>query len=308
MRLATVLNDGAYQPWIEIARFGSHDEAESRALVLIARGIGSRLVADPGGVSMLVAAPDAARARFEFAAYDRENRETLTPRTQPAPWGQGIDGALAYVAVLVFFHAAAGRHAFSLDWLQAGAAQAGLISGGEWWRAVTALGLHADFEHLAANLAAGGVFGILLSRVLGSGLAWLAILASGAIGNAVVALLYPDAHTAIGASTAVFGAVGLLAALALKRQTLLWRRGFRRWAPLAAGLMLLALLGMAGERTDVGAHFAGFCVGALLGAVIHVAIPRPPQSRSVQLALGALALALFAACWLFAFSAAATVP
>jgi rhomboid protease GluP len=65
------------------------------------------------------------------------------------------------------FHGASGRETFSQDWWSAGAAQAGLIADGEWWRAVTALGLHADLSHLASNLAFGSLLGLLLAQILG---------------------------------------------------------------------------------------------------------------------------------------------
>ena len=50
-----------------------------------------------------------------------------------------------------------------------------------------------------------------------------------------------------------------------QRRTVPWRGGITSWAPLAAGILLLVYLGFGGERTDVGAHVAGFAVGAVLG-------------------------------------------
>ena len=82
--------------------------------------------------------------------------------------------------VLVFVYAAAGHQLFGFDWEAAGAGQAGLTVAGQWWRAVTALGLHGDLGHIGSNLVAGSLFGFFLAEILGSGLAWLLILLAGA--------------------------------------------------------------------------------------------------------------------------------
>jgi membrane associated rhomboid family serine protease len=116
-----------------------------------------------------------------------------------------------------------------------------------------------------------------------------------------VAFTAPADHAAIGASTAVFAALGLLAALAWRQQAALWR-GLRRWRPIAAAVMLLALLGIGGERIDVGGHIAGLAAGFVAGALLYFTLPKLPRGRSAQLAYGAAALALFAGSWLVAFT------
>ena len=289
--------------WIEVHRLTARADAEQHALVLAAVGIGCRLVARDGAVVLFVAPSDAARARQELACYAREDQHRSRPSPPMRALVDGFDGALAYCAVLLFLHGASRRQLFSQDWWSAGAAQAGLIVDGEWWRTFTALGLHADLGHLASNLVFGSLLGLLLAQLLGAGLAWLAILIDGAIGNALNGLLHPTAHTTIGASTAVFAALGLLAALMWSHRAPLWRYGLRRWLPLAAGVMLLAYLGVGGERTDVGGHFAGFAAGAASGIGLAYAGQRVPHGTSAQRAFGATALAVFALAWLLALRA-----
>jgi len=185
----------------------------------------------------------------------------------------------------------------------AGDADAGLIVDGEWWRALTALTLHGDYAHLFSNLIAGAFLGMVLSQVLGSGLAWLLILLAGGLGNGLSALFQPADHMAIGASTAVFGALGILVVLMTRYQRSLWRRGLRRWAPVAAGVMLLAFVGIEGERIDIGGHIAGFAAGCLIGAVLLAAgEPSTRQEGIVQVACGAAALILLAGAWLIALA------
>jgi len=170
------------------------------------------------------------------------------------------------------------------------------VQAGQWWRAWTALTLHLDGPHLAANLAAGVWFGYLAARQLGAGTAWLLIVTAAAGANLLEGLLASPAHRAVGASTAVFAALGALSAHSWRERLALPQRWARRWAPLIAGVGLLGWTGTAGEGTDVVAHLAGFAVGALFGATAALprwqrGLERVPQSASGAAALGSLAIA-----------------
>jgi membrane associated rhomboid family serine protease len=175
-----------------------------------------------------------------------------------------------------------------------------LIRAGEWWRVVTALCLHGNGMHLLNNLAFGAVFLLLLTQVLGPGMTALSVLATGMAGNALNALVRMPDHTSIGASTAVFGAVGLLAAL---KQD--WRSGraftsLRDWAPLAGGVMLLAFLGFSEGQTDILAHVFGFVSGVCLGAILvwqdrSWLTDRPLQVKSACAATAIIAISWFCA-------------
>jgi membrane associated rhomboid family serine protease len=297
--------DDAGDDWIEVRRPRTHGEASQFALVLVAAGIDCRMAPQRTGVGLLVPAFEAERARRELDAYVWENRLPIDPPPEPGRFDLGLVWSLGYVCALLFVAGAAGRHLFGLDWDAAGAANAGLIAGGEWWRAVTALFLHANLEHLAGNLAAGVLIGAVLAQVVGGGLAWLMILLAGALGNFVNALVQSAGHTSIGASTAVFGAVGLVAALAAGQRWAEWRTGLRRWAPVAAGAMILALFGTGGERTDVAAHVAGFVVGCLLGGgLVLIKRRRPEWPPPRQFVYAGVAAAMVVAAWLSAAIAA----
>src|SRR5690606_29038048 len=145
------------------------------------------------------------------------------------------------------------------------------IWGGEWWRAVTALTLHGDWAHLTGNTLGGLLFFGLVFRFLGHGLGWICILLAGTLGNLLNAWGYAGTgHNSIGASTAVFGGLGILIGFRLLRQFRLtgWAWPRHLWVPLAAGLILLGFLGAGGERTDVLAHGWGFFAGAILGSSV----------------------------------------
>ena len=190
-----------------VRRCATLGQAELYGLILSAQGIESTIVQDAGDFSLIVAAEDASQAE------KLENQGQPTERKQISPAPANIEILLVYRMVLLFFFAAARRDALSVQWLEAGSAQVGLIRAGQWWRTVTALFLHVSGTHLLNNLAFGTVFLLLLSQVLGPGMTSLAVVAAGAAGNALNALVRPAIHTSIGASTAIFAAVGLLAAL-----------------------------------------------------------------------------------------------
>jgi rhomboid protease GluP len=282
----------------EVRRSRSRREAEQQALVLAAMGIGSQLVAGPGGVEIHVAATDAEAARGQLEAYERENA-ARRPATAVAPRTdlEGWPASAVYAMVLLFFFGAERRGLGSVDWLAAGAAQAGLIADGDWWRAVTALTLHADHGHLLGNLLAGAVVGTLAAQLLGQGLAWLGILLAGSIGNLLAALLRAPDHAAIGASTAVFGALGIVSAFTRQRRRLEHHPNLRRLAPLWAGVLLLAYLGFGGERTDVGAHVTGFAVGLGLGWALAKWLELVRHGPRAQRAYGGAAAALLVLAW-----------
>jgi rhomboid protease GluP len=294
-----LIDEGA-PDWVEVRRFLARASAEQHALALAAVGIGSRLAPCEGFVGLYVSPLDVARARHELACYERENIPERRPRLRAPAAPYRIEAALAYAAILLFFFSATRRSLLSIDWLAAGAANAGRILEGEWWRAVTALALHTDLGHLLSNLAFGMVLSLLVADLLGSGLAWLAILLAGACGNALDAVVHAADHTAIGASTAWFGALGILSGYERKSRVVPWRGGLRRWAPIGAGIMLLAFLGFGGERTDVGAHVAGFAVGVAIGFALAHAAGRMPQGARAQRIYGVLAGGLFALAWLLA--------
>src|SRR4029450_7798933 len=70
----------------------------------------------------------------------------------------------------------------------------------------------------------------------------LAILLGGALWNALNALVQSPEHAAIGASTGIFGALGILSGYMRRSRVVPWRGGLRRWAPLAGGGSLLVFL------------------------------------------------------------------
>jgi membrane associated rhomboid family serine protease len=274
-------------------------ECSELALVLEARSIPWRVDRD-GHVWMLsVPESSAAVALSEIDAYRRENRRRSPVRhVEPQSFPHAWSSVIAFAAVLIVFAGFARELTFGVDWLADGRMDGGRLMAGQWWRAVTALMLHRDLDHLLGNVAFGGFFAFFVCRYWGSGLGWLGILAAGTLGNFVNGWVAGPAHLSIGASTAVFGALGILTAHT-------WRRGFppdakprERIAPIVAGLGLLAFTGTGGENTDLGAHLFGFMAGFGIGAL--VAGRRLPTSRHVQVALAGGVWIVVVGAWLAA--------
>ena len=233
---------------------------------------------------------DAARAEAAVAAFEKENPlEVRRPEVVHPTAGAVASGVVFSLALLTMF-VWTGPESAGSPWLERGSANAAAILRGEWWRSVTALTLHADAGHAAANAAMGGLLLALLARSVGSGMASALMLLSGVAGTIAAAGLMRQDFVSIGASTAVFGALGSLAALP--------RHSRRAWIPLGGGLALLAFLGTS-KRADLAGHLCGFVSGVLAGAAVSL-LP-PLQNRAAQALLAVAVGCVPVAAWLAAF-------
>ena len=252
------------------------------------------------GTSLWVQPADHARAAFELQHYLRENRR---PPTAPVVWPNhphALYGVFGYALVLIAVTIAQISNLGGHNWDSDGVLDAGFLARGQLWRVLTALTLHADLAHLLSNLAFGALFGYPAARLFGPGIAWLLILLGGGIAYGADALLHPPNHYLLGASTAVFTALGLVAAYGWRRHLRNWSPWMRRAAPLIGGIALLAFTGTAGENTDILAHLAGFVVGVGLGGLCAKLPMPPPRRYGPQWAAGLTAIALLAGAWALA--------
>jgi membrane associated rhomboid family serine protease len=277
---------------------GDRRRAEDWSLALASAGIDSRIDQGRDGWAVSVRERDVGRAQAVLDAFEDENPPRLAPPAEPVA-ARTARGAIVVAALLCAFFVVTGPRAADRYWFERGGAMASRIAAGELWRTVTALTLHADFPHILTNAATLVLFGTSLCGLIGTGTAVWLMLLSGATGNWLTAMLRGAPHSAVGASTAIFGAVGGLAAIEMARR----RRGepvsvWRAWAPIAAGLALLGFLGTS-PQSDVLAHLFGFAVGAGLGAV--AARAQPLRDRAgLQAALSIAALLVVIGCWLLA--------
>jgi len=297
----------------EVFRSPRQPECAERAFVLTAVGIGNTIGFDGHEYLLLVAEPELARAATQLQQYEQERLRPLPPPLfVPHLYARAWIGCVIYALTLLAMALLISNGVLRLDAFDTGELNAALVQQGQWWRAWTALTLHLDGAHLAANLAAGIWFGYLAARQIGSGNAWLLIVSGAALANLLEAWLGPAQHRSVGASTLVFTALGLLSAHSWGLSYSLAQRWALRWAPLVAGVVLLGWFGSGGAdatspddvavHVDVVAHVAGFCVGAVLGALAVQHWARWALGHLPQWLGGAAALASIVIAWGYALA------
>lgn len=270
-----------------------------RSLVLAAAGIPHQVLHEPGGSLIVVPAEYSAHAIEEISIYDEANPPVIRKPRKTVRYQNAMPGIVAYVLIVCGVAWLAGESAFGENWLRAGRVDGVLVRAGEIWRTVTALTLHSGLGHLAGNIVFGALFGLFAGRILGSGVAWFAIVLSGAAGNLLNTLLLAPDHRSIGASTAVFAALGIVAGYVWRAKLMSQERWVYRNGPIVGGLALLMYTGTGDENTDIGAHLFGFLCGFGSGMLLTLARDTILEDRWQWLSAAA-AIALIACAWAIA--------
>ncbi len=156
-------------------------------------------------------------------------------------------------------------------WIAAGANDAAKVINGEFYRAITALTLHANIAHIASNMI---FFLILIKSVVkyfNEGKAWFFIILSGFLANVVSDYIYQKFHSSIGFSTSVFAVIGMLSFqnFIIKNQN---SSIIKKYLPISAGIALLAFTGT-GKNVDLIAHIAGFFSGIVVLMLYYKKFP-----------------------------------
>jgi rhomboid protease GluP len=298
---------------VEIYRSARRPKSDERAFVLAAVGIRNEVVFDGAEFLLRVDQEDAERALDHLRQYEIESRNRPPPppprpRLHPNAWL----GSAIYALVLVSVAAAIANGVWRLDAFDVGELDAARVQSGQWWRVWTALTLHLDGAHLFANTLAGIWFGYLAARLMGVGNAWFLVVLGAGVANWIEGHFGPASHRAVGASTAVFTALGLLSAYSWRTRLRYPQRWASRWGPLIAGVILLGWTGTggesldnpsgAGQTVDVVAHGLGFTMGLLLGAVAAAATVGRVLDRLPQWLVGFAALVPVGIAWGFALT------
>ena len=275
-------------------------EAEDWRLVLVAEGIPARVLRLDNGFTVDVAAEHHAGAQEILESWRLERAERAKRLAVPPPRSATpieVAAAYSFAIALLAFHLGLEYSGRWADFREVGASQAALVIEGQLWRLATALTLHADLPHVLGNTLFGGFFLVAVAGRLGVGIAVLSFVATGILGNLANALYYGSAHSSVGASTGVFGLVGVLAGLAAWQRHQTAPPGRGAWVPFAAALAIVAMLGSGGPRVDVSAHLFGLAAGGLTGLLFAMPFAgRPRLTLAAQsLAAGAAIAILFAA-------------
>ena len=299
----------------EIFRSARVPECNERAFMLHAVGIASAIARDGGEFVLLVDVADADAAGEHLRQYELERLNKPPPppplpKLHPHAWA----GSLGYALVVIGVALAVSNGFWRLDAFDVGELNSGLVQQGQWWRVWTALTLHLDGAHLAANTVAGIWFGYLASRLIGVGNTWLLVVVGAGVANWIEAYFGPSKHLSVGASTAVFTALGLLSAYSWQTRLAYPQRWALRWGPLIAGVILLSWTGTGGQSldqpesggggqsVDVLAHALGFGMGLCAGAVAARAAAARVLDRVPQWLVGLVALIPLVLAWVRALN------
>jgi membrane associated rhomboid family serine protease len=265
---------------VEVFRSHLRRPSDERAFVLTAVGINSWVEWDGSAWVLSVESVARAHAEHHLWQYEQE-RQRPVPKDvpfhpQPGAW----HGSLLYVAALLLVPFALAQGWFPVDPYVAGVMDPLRMQAGEWWRAVTALTLHWDASHLLGNVGSGALLGFSAAQVWGNARAWLLILLAGVLANFTEGMLGQGGYVSAGASTAVFAALGLVAAHAWRTRRQSAQSSMRRWAPLIAGVAMLGFFGSGAgsgtgspgllaeaDTTNVLSHALGFVAGVLCGVL-----------------------------------------
>ncbi|MFC7338457.1 rhomboid family intramembrane serine protease [Haloferula chungangensis] len=251
-----------------VGQWSSLDEAYENALVVLAMNLDC-FIREVDGFFAIEVEPERERlVRHELSEYAAE-QQLWRERAELPVGAVGMELALIWVLSLVGIFLFQIKDPSISDRFCNSAVD--VVAGGEWWRTFTALFLHADAPHLLGNVFIGGVFCYFVAQSFGQLRGWMMILASGVLGNSLNALYhFPENFYSLGASTATFGAMGLLVGLGV---VLAWKsRTYRMlkpvMVPLATGLIMLGWYGVGDGNTDVLAHVFGWSSGVVLGVVV----------------------------------------
>jgi rhomboid protease GluP len=309
--------DELQQPAVLVRETRDFTQAQDWSTVLAAAGIAHELRTVDATFRITVGLADLDAAATALEGFDneaREQREEQAARVPEEPERPKSTLGVCATLLLLSFYLVAGPWEAQPPsrWFTVGTASADAIMHGQWWRAVTALTLHANLPHLLGNVVATLLFMSAVGRALGAGLGALAIIASSAVANLLTAAVHHTRYLSVGASTATFAALGIVAGIAAWRRWRVLPQRRRAWLPIAAGLGLFAMLGVGEssdslfakiggtEPIDVFAHLFGLVVGCLLGVVTARLFPRRP-GQSAQAVLVGVALAMISGCWWLAF-------
>jgi len=274
----------------------TQNQVNTYGLVLSSQGVPYfvRKFADGWEISVEEAVRD--HAFLLIAQYISENQRPSEIETQVTPEYQNTTVGVWIALLLIGCHLRSGMNADFQSIVREYGASARAILDGEIYRTVTSLMLHSDYMHLAGNVAGIFIFGTAVGRIAGPGIGSLMILSAGILGNYANAALFEYGHTSIGASTAVFAAIGISAAYQFHTKIKAGAQRMEAWLPLAGGLALLGFLG-ADKRADLTAHLFGFIAGIGLG-LIYARFRHHLQDKEIQSGCMAVCAIILVLAWL----------
>jgi rhomboid protease GluP len=143
-----------------------------------------------------------------------------------------------------------------------------LTLSGQWWRLLTSIFLHFGLFHVAFNMWALYVNGLLAERIFGSSRYLLIYLVAGA-GGSLASLLWHPVVNGAGASGAIFGVLGALIAFFVKKEGGVPASVIKPQLTSASVFVAYSLLNAARYAgIDNAAHIGGLVCGFVMGFLL----------------------------------------
>ena len=143
-----------------------------------------------------------------------------------------------------------------------------LIKKGQWFRLFNSNFLHLNFFHFFLNIIVLINIGQLVERLIGRWYFYMVFFLS-ALGGAVASMLMSSKIFSVGASTALYGFIGILAVVNIKynnRLPIAYRIHLKSWILLIVITIILVFIF---PIFDEAAHAGGFFTGAFLTWLIY---------------------------------------
>jgi rhomboid protease GluP len=150
--------------------------------------------------------------------------------------------------------------------------------GGQWWRLLTSIFLHAGIAHVGMNMVFLLVIGLFLEPMIGSGRFLLAYLFTG-IAAGVGSMLWYLA-VSVGASGAIFGMIGVFISMLISPLI--------NWSPtkIVVGIVVVFvgyyyLYGFASGIDNV-AHIVGLISGVFIGYLFYPSVKQRRMANEIR--------------------------
>jgi membrane associated rhomboid family serine protease len=203
--------------------------------------------------------------------HTSRGRTGVVGATNPTP----IVIAIIAINVVVFFFEDFGRNNAVISryalWPD------GIHFNHQYYRAFTAMWLHASFEHIFFNMITLLIVGPALEVLLGK-VRFVALYLLAGLGGSVGSyILGPHGEVGIGASGAIMGVLGAYIVVGLRRRLPV--------APVAILLVINFVLGFTGN-TDWRAHLGGLVTGSVLALLYEYAGELRDRNTALVLSVG----------------------
>ena len=233
-----------------------------------------------------VQTPDFAQAVREQSEF-QQRLQAATPVAWVTPVLVGIN---VLVFVLMAFDGAGVMKPEGDVHVRWGSNYGILTASGEWWRLFTSMFLHFGLIHIALNMATLWDIGRTVERLYGNWTFLLLYLLSGVSGSVLSLLWHPQVNSA-GASGAIFGVFGMLAAFMSHKElgvpTTVMKSHWRIALPFIGYNLFI---GATVPGIDNAAHLGGLAGGFVMGYALARPLDASPRAFSRGLVIGLVAL------------------